>query len=116
MTVTPTDLILPGALIIYFGWRFYSQTQVRKRLPDLIARGAQIVDVRTPGEFAAGHAANSVNIPLDSLDAGLKKLDKSRPIVVCCASGTRSGMAATILRQKGFTEVVNGGTWRNVSM
>lgn len=112
--MTPTDLILPGALVIYFGWRFFSQMQVRKRLPELIAKGAQIVDVRTPGEFAGGHAPNSVNVPLDRLESGLTQLDPSRPVIVCCASGTRSGMAAIILRRNGFSDVVNGGTWRNV--
>lgn len=114
--MTVDILLVSAALVTYFGWRYVTQRQVRKRLPELLANGAQIVDVRTPGEFAAGHAPNSVNIPLDRLEKGLNMLDQSRPVIVCCASGTRSAMAAVALRRKGFPEVVDGGTWRNVSL
>jgi phage shock protein E len=82
-------------------------------LTEYLDRKAQIIDVRTPGEFAQGHAKGSVNIPLQSLGANLRKLDKSRPVITCCRSGNRSGIAARQLTQAGF-EAVNGGPWQQV--
>jgi len=84
--------------------------------PDLtehLDRKAQIIDVRTAQEFAQGHAKGSVNMPLQSLTANLRKLDKSRPVITCCRSGNRSGIAARQLNQAGF-EAVNGGSWQQV--
>lgn len=84
-------------------------------LGELKARGAVIIDVRTPQEFQGGHAPGAINIPLDVLPGKLAKLDKSKPIITCCVSGNRSGMAANILTSNGFTEVVNGGPWQNLN-
>lgn len=75
------------------------------------SRGAIILDVRTKGEYQDGHIKGSVNIPLQSLESGLSKLDKSKPIITCCASGMRSESAKQILKSAGFTEVYNGGGW-----
>ncbi|OGR59095.1 MAG: hypothetical protein A2X36_16900 [Elusimicrobia bacterium GWA2_69_24] len=82
-------------------------------MPELLARGAVIVDVRSPGEFAGGNRPGSINIPLDELPARAKELDPSKPVIVCCASGTRSGIARGILMAKGFREVLNAGPWTN---
>ncbi len=70
-----------------------------------------IVDVRTQGEFMSGAFPNAVNIPLDNLMAGRADLgDKlDREIIVYCASGARSAYAMQILKQRGFTNVKNGG-------
>ncbi len=76
--------------------------------------GAQIVDVRTKGEYATGHIKGSVNIPLDSLNKNLKKLNKTKPVVTCCASGMRSASAKGILKSNGFNEVHNGGGWTSL--
>ena len=83
-------------------------------LNEVIKRGAVIVDVRTKSEFASGHAKVSVNIPLDNLRSEMSKLDKSKPIITCCASGIRSATAKNILVSNGFTEVYNGGGWTSV--
>ncbi len=74
-----------------------------------IKAGAKIVDVRTPGEFAAGAYPGAVNIPLDALPGRLKELPKNRPIVLYCASGMRSASAARILERAGYDQVVNAG-------
>lgn len=87
----------------------YKPTDYKK----LIQEGAVIVDVRTKGEFNAGHIKGSLNIPLDTLQSNLKKLDKSKPVITCCASGMRSASAAGILRPKGYT-VYNGGGWNGL--
>ena len=75
----------------------------------LVKNGAQIVDVRTKGEFAGGHIRGSVNIPLQVLQANVSKLKKDKPVITCCASGMRSASAKSILKSMGFTEVHNGG-------
>ena len=108
------DYILLGIIAAYFGWRILNAFLVRRRLPSLLNEGAQIVDVRGPGEFAAGHAANSVNIPLQQIGERASELDPERPVIVCCASGTRSAMAAHRLRRLGFNRVVNAGSWRSL--
>jgi rhodanese-related sulfurtransferase len=77
----------------------------------LKAAGAQIVDVRTPAEFTQGHVPGSVNIPLDQFQARIPEIDPARPVLLCCASGGRSGMAKTILDKIGYQQVHNAGPW-----
>lgn len=86
---------------------------MKKMLPEYMSRGAIIVDVRSPGEFSMGCNPNSINIPLTELSEKAKTLDKSKPIILCCASGARSGAAVGVLKAMGFSEVVNGGSWGN---
>ena len=73
-----TDNILLGLVIAYFAWRILSSFLARRRIPALLQEGAQMVDVRTPGEFAAGHAPGSLNIPLQDLAEGARTLDPNR--------------------------------------
>ncbi len=84
-------------------------------LAGIIKEGALLVDVRTPGEFAAGHVNGSVNIPLDKVSSQLSKFKNQKNIIVFCQSGGRSGQAKAILEQNGFTNIVNGGNWNNVA-
>ncbi len=65
----------------------------------------QVVDVRNPGEVAAGTIPNAITIPVGQLPARLGELDPSVPTVVYCAGGYRSSVAASLLRQHGFTDV-----------
>jgi len=82
-------------------------------LQELLNNGAVLIDVRTKGEYAGGHANNSKNIPLDELPNSLKKLDKGKVYIVVCASGARSGSALNMMKRSGFTECYNGGSWYN---
>lgn len=84
------------------------------KVAELKADGAQVVDVRTRAEFASGHAGGSVNIPLDQLEARLSELDKDRPVLVCCATGSRSAFAKSVLQAAGFANVHNAGPWQRV--
>jgi phage shock protein E len=104
--------LIPLAALGYFFWsrRSASSTDVKS----LLARGAQIVDVRTKAEFRGGAHPQSINIPLDELEARSKELDSARPVLVCCASGSRSGFGVSILKRKGFKEVQNLGSWTRI--
>lgn len=77
----------------------------------MMAQGAIILDVRSPGEFAGGHIKGAKNIPLQQLAAGVKSLAKDKPIITCCASGMRSASAKSQLKSLGFEKVENGGSW-----
>ena len=65
----------------------------------------QIVDVRNPGEVAAGTIPNAIAIPVGQLPSRLSELDATLPTVVYCAGGYRSSVAASLLRQNGFGDV-----------
>lgn len=65
----------------------------------------QIVDVRNPGEVAAGTIPNAVSIPVGQLPSRLNELDATKPTVVYCAGGYRSSVAASLLRRNGFADV-----------
>ena len=76
----------------------------------LIATGdGQIIDVRTPGEWAEGTMKDAHKINLYDADfkAQIEKLDKTKPIYVYCKVGGRSGQAATQMQTMGFTAVYN---------
>ena len=81
---------------------------------ELVANGAQLIDVRTKAEFQGGHIKGSINIPLQSLSSGLSKLKKDKVVITCCASGMRSASAKSILKANGFTVVHNGGRWMSL--
>ena len=81
---------------------------------EMVANGAQIIYVRTPMEYKGGHIKGSVNIPLDSLQRNLSKINKNKPVITCCASGMRSASAKNILKSNGYTEVYNGGGWSSL--
>jgi len=75
-----------------------------------IAAGARVIDVRTPAEFKDGAYRGAINIPLSILPVRIMELEpKDKPIVLYCASGARSGQGARLLKQAGFTDVINAG-------
>lgn len=88
-----------------------------KKTPD-----AQVVDVRTPAEFKAGHIQNASNVDVRSAEFPrmVAALDKTKPVYLYCLSGGRSSSAANKLRDLGFTQVVEmpGGMmeWRNKNL
>ena len=102
------------ALALWFGYKWWSARRVVAMLPALRQQGATLVDVRSAAEFAAGNAPGSLNIPLPELGQRLQEIPKSAPVVVCCASGTRSGMARMMLKKNGYTQVFNVGKWSNL--
>ena len=63
------------------------------------------VDVRRPAERESGHIAGSVSLPLNHLPERVSELPRDRPLLVYCAGGYRSSIAASLLQQHGFTDV-----------
>jgi phage shock protein E len=79
----------------------------------LVQEGAVLLDVRSIGEFSAGHIPGAINIPVDQVAARADELAaKGKSIVVYCASGMRSGAAARMLKSKGITVFDLGGMSR----
>ena len=71
-----------------------------------------LLDVRTAGEYAAGHLEGFRNIPLDELREHLKEMDSGKPVYVICQSGLRSYIAVRILEGNGFTAYNFSGGFR----
>ncbi len=79
-------------------------------LEEKIKAGALVVDVRTPEEFADEQFPNALNIPVDEMPRRLSEFgDTSNPVVVYCATGSRSAYAAMVLRAAGYADVTNAG-------
>jgi len=75
-----------------------------------IKSGAKIVDVRTSEEFEEVHYPNAILIPVNEIHLRINELgEKNSPIILYCASGSRSAYAARIIKSSGFTDVVNAG-------
>ena len=68
-------------------------------------RAPVVVDVRAPGERRQKRIAGSVGIPLGHLGERLSELPTDRPLLVYCAGGYRSSIAASLLQRHGFTQV-----------
>ncbi|HVZ97546.1 MAG TPA: rhodanese-like domain-containing protein [Chitinophagaceae bacterium] len=74
-----------------------------------------IIDVRTSAEFMAGNVRGSINIPLQQIHLKVDEIRKMKqPIILCCASGNRSGQATMFLSSRGIS-CKNGGSWMDVN-
>lgn len=86
----------------------------KQKMLHALAHGAIVIDVRSAAEFDQGHYPGSKNIPLQRIPSQaeqIKAMDKT--IILCCASGVRSGSAAAMLKQKGVS-CMNGGSWLKI--
>jgi rhodanese-related sulfurtransferase len=76
----------------------------------MVQEGAKLVDVRSPAEFGSGHLPGAVNVPVNELGGKLKNIGpKDKPVIVYCASGSRSAMARSVLKSQGYEKVFNLG-------
>ena len=101
------------ALALWLGYKWWSARRVVGMLPALKQQGATVLAVRSVAEFANANAPGTANIPLLELAARLDEIPRNAPVVVGCASGTRSGMAKWLLKKKGFAPVHYMGAWSN---
>ncbi len=78
---------------------------------ELAAHQAILIDVRTPEEYAAGHAAQAILAPYDTIEQKIASIapDKKQKIYLYCRSGRRSTIAAETLKNLGYTNIVNLG-------
>ncbi len=87
----------------------------RKMIEEFMSKEAIVLDVRTEAEYSIGAIPGSKNIPLQILNNHIVKIKKlNKPVITCCASGMRSGTAASILKRNGI-EAMNGGGWQRLS-
>lgn len=88
--------------------------------PLVEAAYSQFIDVRTPEEYAAGHAYRARNIPLDKLLDNLDAIEKNEPVYLICQSGRRSLEAAKLLNEAGYPRTISiaGGTnaWKEAGL
>lgn len=92
-------------------FQFFGIKSKKQIIVEALEQGAIIVDVRTPQEYNEGHIRDSINIPLQQLDARISTLKKKgKPVITCCRSGGRSRRAKAILEKNGV-KTINGGGW-----
>jgi len=79
-----------------------------------------LLDVRQPGEWSSGHAKDAMHMPLSEVKLHMHEISRDKPVVVICASGNRSAMAATALAKEGFDMVYNFsggmGAWQGAGL
>lgn len=100
-----------AAIVLYFGFRPSGGSGIQNvdaaGAQKAIAAGAQIVDVRTAGEFQMGHIKGSINVPVDQLSSQAASWDRSATYVVYCATGSRSIPAVQTMKSMGFNNIVH---------
>jgi sulfur dioxygenase len=97
-------------------WTFAGLWEIAPQALEEVATNVQIVDVREADEFEGplGHVQGARLMPMNDLPARMGELDRTRPVVAVCRSGTRSAQAAVLLGKAGFAQVANlaGGMLR----
>lgn len=99
---------------IYIVYRVYNYQTLDNGLDSLIKNGAVILDVRTEKEFKTGHITGSQNISLGEIRERFTELDKNKTYITVCSHGLRSVKVESILKEKGFKNVYNGGAWSDL--
>lgn len=108
-------LIIFGIAFTLYGlYRVYRFQTLDNGLPELIRKGAVILDVRTEKEYQTGHIEGSVNISLGTIRERYRELDPEKTYITVCSHGLRSVKVETILKEKGFKRVYNGGAWSDL--
>ncbi|AKP47771.1 rhodanese-like domain-containing protein [Bacillus smithii] len=96
-------------VLIYFLLVYFTQKRVVKTLKEdefkAGYRKAQLIDVREPNEFEAGHILGARNIPLTQIKMRMKEIRPDKPVYLYCQSGLRSGRAAQYLYRHGYRQL-----------
>jgi len=101
-------------VLIYVVYKVYKYQTLDEGLDNLIKNGAVILDVRTEKEFEMGHIASSQNISLGTIRERYTELNPEKTYITVCSHGLRSVKAESILKEKGFKKVHNGGAWSDL--
>lgn len=113
MNMNWTPILIAAGMVVFF-ILLKRSGQISARDARLhVQQGALVVDVRSPGEFNAGHLPAAINIPLDEIGITLPQrvADKNRVILLHCQSGLRSGLAKNRLTGLGYANVFNLGSY-----
>ncbi|UKB77506.1 rhodanese-like domain-containing protein [Chryseobacterium sp. MEBOG07] len=102
------------ALILYVAYKIYRFQTLDNGLPELMKKGAVILDVRTEKEYETGHIEGSVNISLGTIRERYRELDPGKTYITVCSHGLRSVKAENILKERGFKHIYNGGAWSDL--
>lgn len=108
-------IALAVLLAIYIGYRTYRFVKLSDGLDRKIAKGAIILDVRTEGEYNTGHIPGAINISLGTLRERYVDLDTNKTYITTCSHGLRSVKAESLLKERGFKHVYNGGAWSDLA-
>jgi rhodanese-related sulfurtransferase len=100
--------------MIYVLYRTYRFATLDNGLAEKIEKGAIILDVRTENEYKMGHIDGSLNISLGTIRERYTELDTSKTYITCCSHGLRSVKVESILKERGFKNVFNGGAWSDL--
>ena len=110
MSFDPTLAVVAAGAGLFLIWRTLGGNKVAADIvKQKIDSGATLIDVRSPEEFRDGSYPGALNIPVQSLAAKLGGISKEKPVVLFCASGARSSVAARVLKAAGFKDVLNAG-------
>lgn len=98
-----------GAIILYRRSGLISIKDAEAHLKN----GAMVIDVRTAGEFVAGHLPMAVNLPVSEIETNFSRrvTDKNQVLLLYCQTGARSGTAKTKLIALGFSNAFNMGSY-----
>lgn len=104
-------LLFAAVLVLLVMVRRAGQISARSAR-EYLKNGALVIDVRTPGEYAAGHLPNVIHLPLDQIETTLPRRvpDKNTVLLLHCQSGIRSGMARRKLQALGYARAFNLGS------
>lgn len=109
MTALYTLLVILGIIIIFSLYNFFRQKKILNTLSEDEFRSgyrkAQLIDVREPNEFDAGHILGARNIPISQLKNRMKEIRPDKPVYLYCQSGMRSGRAGQMLYKKGYKQL-----------
>lgn len=104
-TLYSLSIIILAVLVYYLTSWAYQRKIVKTVTEEEFRAGyrkAQLIDVREPNEFEAGHILGARNIPLTQLKMRMKEIRPDLPVYLYCQSGMRSGRAAQFLHRKGY--------------
>lgn len=107
-------IFLGIVLTVYIIYRIYKFQTLDNGLDQLIKNGAVILDVRTEKEFSTGHIPGSRNISLGTIRERYIELDPDKTYITVCSHGLRSVKAESLLKERGFKNVYNGGAWSDL--
>ena len=82
-----------------------------QQLQQFIEKGAQLIDVRSTMEFNQGALNGAINLPINTIQYNTNAIDQSKPVLLYCRSGQRSGMVKQFLISHGFEDVYNIGSY-----